>query len=82
MIRNIALYRDGYQCRICTAKATSVHHISYDVDVMYGSNLSPLVSLCDPCHEKIEFDEDGNKVSDLDIKRAQYEALLREGKGQ
>jgi len=73
--RNTVLYRDGYKCRVCAAKATTVHHISYDADVLYGKNLEPLVSVCDRCHEAIEFDEDGAKITDLAVKKARYEEL-------
>jgi hypothetical protein len=75
VIRNIVLFRDAFRCRVCAAKATAVHHISYDADVLYGKNLEPLVSICDPCHDLIEFDEGGNKISDLDVKRERYESL-------
>ena len=47
------LERDGYICKACeTNKATQVHHKSYE----FFSNepLFDLVSVCAPCHEKIE----------------------------
>jgi hypothetical protein len=77
VIRNIVLYRDDFKCRVCGAKATTVHHISYDPDVFYGKDLEPLVSLCEPCHTAIEFDEDGRKIIDLAVKKERYE-MLRE----
>lgn len=77
VIRNIVLYRDGFKCRVCTGKATTVHHISYDADVLYGKDLEPLVSVCEPCHTAIEFDDDGRKISDLAVKKERYEMLCR-----
>lgn len=77
VIRNIVLFRDSFECAVCRAKATSVHHHRYDVDVLYGKDLSALVSLCDPCHKLIEFDEIGKKVTNLNQKRRKYEALKK-----
>ncbi|HEY0939245.1 MAG TPA: hypothetical protein VGE08_04020 [Steroidobacter sp.] len=77
LIRNVVLFRDGFKCRVCAAKASAVHHISYEPGVLYGMNLEPLVSICDPCHELIEFDENGVKITDLDVKRQRYETLAR-----
>jgi hypothetical protein len=53
-----------------------MHHISYEVDVLYGKNLERLASLCESCHERIEFDEDGKKISDLSVKKEPDESLL------
>jgi hypothetical protein len=82
LIRNIVLYRDNFQCRVCKDKATSVHHISYDADVLYGQNLDPLVSICNSCHENIEFDDNGKKVHNLDIKEKRYKMLLENKRGE
>ncbi len=76
-IRNIVLYRDGFKCRACTGKATTVHHTSYNVDVLYGKDLEPLVSVCEPCHTAIEFDDDGMKIRDLAVKKERYAMLCR-----
>ncbi|WP_368681202.1 HNH endonuclease, partial [Acinetobacter baumannii] len=35
-IKARVLVRDSYQCQRCKGKATVVHHISYDQEVMLG----------------------------------------------
>jgi hypothetical protein len=77
VIRNIVLFRDSFKCRVCSAKATTVHHISYDADVLYGKDIEPLVSLCEPCHTRIEFDDAGGKITDLAVKKERYETFRR-----
>ena len=49
MKRNAVMKRDGYQC-VCGAKATEVHHKTYDN--IGKEPLSDLVFLCKVCHEK------------------------------
>jgi 5-methylcytosine-specific restriction endonuclease McrA len=60
-IRMMALKRDRFTCRCCGGRATQVHHRKYEYRVMIGERLGDLISLCDPCHEHIEFD-DGSKT--------------------
>ena len=50
------------KCRCCGKDAALVHHANYQRDVLDGRNKRFLVSICDACHEHIEF-EDGKKVS-------------------
>lgn len=48
------LERDNYTCKACeTNKATQVHHLSYHF--FANEPLFDLVSVCVPCHEKIEY---------------------------
>lgn len=54
-IRWAVLVRDNRGCRGCPALATQVHHQSYDVGTLCGVSLNRLFSLCDNCHETIEF---------------------------
>ena len=75
VIRNIVLYRDNFTCTLCPKAATEVHHINYDVDVLYGKDLAPVVSVCEACHKKIEFDDSGVKIHDLSEKKGRYQAL-------
>jgi hypothetical protein len=42
-------------CERCGKKASQVHHTSYSFQVLLGIDTSGLVSLCDRCHEEIEF---------------------------
>lgn len=49
------------RCRICRGMAVTVHHRSYEREVMLGKNRSKLVPMCRHCHKFIEFDDDGRK---------------------
>ena len=52
-IRELALRRDGYTCRICgTAINLRVHHVNYE-HVGTELELDDVVTLCDECHSKI-----------------------------
>ena len=79
LIRNVVLFRDSFECKACGIKATCVHHLNYEVDTLYGKGLDQLVSLCESCHNKIEFDEDGNKIHDIDEKLDRYIRLVENG---
>lgn len=72
VIRNIVLFRDSFECMACGDKATCVHHLYYSPDVLYGKDLAALVSLCDLCHHKIEFDEAGAKIHNIEEKHRRY----------
>lgn len=61
-------------CLLCQVPASQVHHMSYAPDVLLGLADHLLVSLCDACHRRIEFDGAGNK-SDLDGANRTLEAL-------
>lgn len=54
--RDLVLKRDKYVCQAClNALATQVHHKSYEfVDLAGNEPAFDLVSVCTPCHEKIE----------------------------
>ena len=60
-IRSRVLRRDGHRCRTCPKKATQVHHQSYGMSAMDGTDISSLYSLCRDCHEAIELCPDGSK---------------------
>lgn len=61
-IRSRVLRRDGWNCQACPSKAKTVHHKSYDREVMEGKRDIDLVSLCFVCHDEIEFTTaDGHK---------------------
>lgn len=58
--RERVLKRDNYVCKACERnKATQVHHISYEF--IYNEPLFDLVSVCKPCHDKIERIKKENK---------------------
>lgn len=52
------------ECFVCGGKATQVHHLSYNKNVLEGRRMSDLTPLCGGCHRKIEFRiEDNQKLS-------------------
>lgn len=68
-IRGKKLRRDP-RCFVCwSSPATQVHHAAYDVEVLLGRVPELLVPICRSCHEHIELDEEGNKVSIEDANR-------------
>ncbi len=70
MIKARVLVRDRGICQACSSKAQVVHHKSYDRLVLDGLRDSELISLCNSCHRKIEF----NFVDGEDIKNSLEEA--------
>lgn len=48
-------------CELCDNVANHVHHQSYRLETLIGKNIKPLVSLCEPCHRRVEFRPDGTK---------------------
>jgi hypothetical protein len=74
-IRRRVLKRDERVCRCCRGEATQVHHRSYAPEVMRGENDDELVSLCEGCHNHIEFDDFGKERTDQETDR-----LLLEGR--
>jgi hypothetical protein len=76
-IRRRILKRDLNICRICSAKASIVHHHSYDYEVICGTNEDELVSLCKRCHKRIEFDDEGRHRT-VEEKRIVFEKMMGE----
>lgn len=54
-IRTRVFSRDKGLCRICSSKATEVHHVSYDLLTLKGKRLDDLYALCRACHNSVEF---------------------------
>ena len=73
-IRLMVLERDSNECAACGGYATQVHHRDYRVKTLCGSSLASLVSLCEPCHKRVEFDDNGNKRT-LEAVNAELDAL-------
>ena len=55
VIRKRVLARNP-ECRCCGRPASQVHHWDYEADVLLGLRDNLLLSVCEPCHEGIEFD--------------------------
>ncbi len=51
------------RCECCGDKAQQVHHLEYKRTVLTGKERHKLVSVCEPCHVKIEFTSEGQKRS-------------------
>jgi hypothetical protein len=63
MIRERVMARFSGDCLCCEQKATQVHHRDYRPSVLRGEDDSPLVPLCDDCHEKVHNDGDRKRES-------------------
>jgi|10_taG_2_1085330.scaffolds.fasta_scaffold17498_2 hypothetical protein len=79
-IRSKVLKNAGYKCKVCEHKATVVHHKCYFLPVMEGKRISSLIALCSSCHNKIEFDDEGNKIKKLHKVNNRLNVLLGKGK--
>lgn len=61
-IRAKVLSRDSYRCTAningerCSNHADRVHHFFYDLKTLIGEKLESMVSVCEECHERMEFD--------------------------
>jgi hypothetical protein len=62
-IKRRVLMRDGKRCRCCTGGAITVHHLSYDDEVLDGRDDKKLASICEGCHEYISLDESNKRRS-------------------
>ena len=60
-VRGRVLARDDHRCLVCGAYADTVHHHSYRVPVMVGTELNLLSSICSHCHEIISVNVCGEK---------------------
>jgi len=58
-IRRKCLTQAEHSCAGCGRRATLVHHRDYRPRVLQGEELSPLVPLCETCHEKIHKTSEG-----------------------
>lgn len=65
------------KCLLCRRASSQVHHLSYADNVLLGLEPRLLVTMCDVCHEWIEFD--GTRKRDLkeanDTLKAKAKAL-------
>ena len=54
LIRGLAFAANGTKCVSCPAKATQIHHSSYDMKTLTGADLTHLHPVCSKCHEADE----------------------------
>jgi len=61
-IRSRVLERDKGLCIACGNRASVAHHGNYSHAALSGRSIQGIYSLCNRCHEFIEFDKDGRKL--------------------
>lgn len=66
-------------CEICGHPTTCVHHLSYSLRILRGDLLNQLVALCNDCHKRCEFDDNGRKRSFHRTNRMTKKLLKRSG---
>lgn len=54
LIRGLAFDAHGTRCVSCNSRATQIHHSSYDMRTLAGSDLTHLHPVCGACHEAAE----------------------------
>jgi len=77
-IRGGVFARDKIKCQCCFQAAKCVHHRRYTTEVMEGRSdcLHWLISLCNDCHEYVEFSDDGAKIRDCTQKDIRLRARM------
>ena len=60
-IKRRVLKRDQKVCQSCGGGGSFVHHRSYERDVLEGNADHMLTTVCEGCHSRIHFDDDGQK---------------------
>ena len=68
VVREMAFKEKGRTCISCQAYATQIHHASYDMRTLAGSDLTHLHPVCRSCHESAEF-PDGVRSHKLQANR-------------
>lgn len=81
-IRAAVYKKKGRLCKACGRRATVLHHKSYKKDVLLGERLTPLVPLCEECHEGIEHTATGRKRNLYEANRALKSLVVRERKAR
>lgn len=67
------------ECLLCKRLASQVHHMDYDDRTLLGLEPKLLVTLCDACHENIEFD--GKEKCSLEESNKKLRQLASSVKG-
>ena len=60
-IKKRVIKQKGNTCIACKKGASQVHHREYNLEILKGENLIPLVPICRRCHPLIHLDGKGNK---------------------
>jgi hypothetical protein len=80
-IRRRVMGRDKGLCQICAKKASSVHHQRYRKANLLGLTLAHMFAICRECHELIEFDGEGQKLSPRAASCQAFDLARKHGKG-
>ena len=60
-VKRLAFAEHGTTCFRCGCDATQIHHSSYDLKTLVGSDLRYLHPVCRPCHEAAEVSPEGKE---------------------
>lgn len=59
-IRQRVMRANDHCCFICGEKATFCHHTNYTVQAMRGTDISGIYPVCNTCHQRSHYDQDGS----------------------
>lgn len=63
----------GKACHCCLAGATQIHHDWYGLADLKGERLANLYPLCRDCHEEVEHDDRGFKITVFELVRKRFD---------
>lgn len=75
IIKSVILKRDKGQCRLCSAKTRTVHHISHSLNTFLGKSCGMLVAICPSCRASCEVGKEGRKLSTREVHKSIIERL-------
>ena len=76
-IKKRVMERDGGLCQSCGGRGSTVHHRSYEREVLEGRNDAMLATVCNGCHNIIHFLDDGQRRPE-----AEWDAVFLLGQHQ
>ena len=85
VIRREVIKRDFAECAVvdCLSErgVRQVHHLSYTLSVLLGLKTSQLVTVCQFCHERLEFSKHGYRLSPRSKQRRNLRLLKSKREG-
>jgi hypothetical protein len=72
-----AVLNENSDCRVCRRPANQVHHLKYTKANLSGENRDDLVGICKECHFLVEYDEDGDKRTIGEARKAFHKMARR-----
>jgi len=61
-IRQIVIRTFNGKCQFCNNSVTEIHHSSYDKETLLGHKYDNLHPVCNKCHHKMEYFDNGEKT--------------------